>query len=150
MMTPEQKIYHKAWRDSHKEKKASYNAAYYASHKEAVLGRTTRYCASHKEASLANGLSYRSSLKLSAMNAYGGAKCACCGETLVEGLTIDHVNGDGAKHRQENGMISSSSIYLWLKKNGYPRGFQVLCGTCNLAKGTSDHCPHEDLRIAWG
>jgi hypothetical protein len=22
----------------------------------------------------------------------------------------------------------------------------VLCGTCNWAKGTGDHCPHQDVR----
>ena len=28
-------------------------------------------------------------------------KCQCCGENHYEFLTIDHINGDGAKHRRE-------------------------------------------------
>jgi hypothetical protein len=28
-----------------------------------------------------------------------------------------------------------------LKRHGYPPAFQLLCGSCNLAKGTNDKCP---------
>jgi hypothetical protein len=83
--------------------------------------------------------------KMAALNAYGGAKCACCGETLFEGLTIDHLDGGGAKHRRQiHG--GGTGLYQWLKHKGYPPGFQVLCGTCNMAKGQRDHCPHQDRR----
>ncbi len=32
-----------------------------------------------------------------------GKKCACCGESIYEFLTIDHINNDGAKHKRERG-----------------------------------------------
>jgi hypothetical protein len=79
---------------------------------------------------------------MEAFDAYGGAKCACCGETLFEGLTIDHINGDGKAHRKVAG--AGTGLYRWLKLHDFPPGFQVLCATCNLAKGTGDHCPHKD------
>lgn len=86
--------------------------------------------------------------KLAALNAYGGAKCVCCGETLLEGLTLDHVNGHGREQRKKHG--SGYVMYLWLQKNHWPPGFRVLCATCNMAKRTNDYCPHEDAFIAWG
>jgi hypothetical protein len=86
-------------------------------------------------------------LKAEVYKAYGGAKCACCGETLFEGLTMDHIKGDGAIHRRLLGMPKGGyHLYRWLKAHGYPEGFQVLCGTYNIAKRTSDHCPHRDAR----
>lgn len=72
--------------------------------------------------------------------AYGG-RCACCGESTFEFLSIDHVNNDGAQHRRQVGQ--SSAVYRWLKKNGYPEGFQVLCFNCNMAKQFFGQCPHQ-------
>jgi hypothetical protein len=97
----------------------------------------------HAEKSRVWRLRYLTALKLATLNAYGGPRCICCGETLVRGLTIDHINGDGGTHRKEHG--TGTGLYHWLKKNNYPPGFQVLCWTCNVAKGMADHCPHQDL-----
>ena len=76
------------------------------------------------------------------IDAYGG-KCACCGETRKEFLTIDHVNGDGNKHKKELG-VTGSGFYRWLKQNNYPKGFQVLCFNCNCGKGSYSVCPHNN------
>src|SRR5262245_47553294 len=35
--------------------------------------------------------------------AHYGTECACCGETHIEFLGIDHINGGGHKHRKEIG-----------------------------------------------
>lgn len=92
--------------------------------------------------------------KLDAFNAYGGPVCVCCGETTLEFLSMDHINNDGASHRKHiaasntyrrnkgdwNG--SGVDIYAWLRRNGYPEGFQVLCMNCNFAKGKYGECPH--------
>jgi hypothetical protein len=73
--------------------------------------------------------------------AHYGGKCACCGETERLFLSIDHINNDGAKHRRE---VPASSLYRWLKKNGYPEGFQVLCMNCNCGKARNGGvCPHQ-------
>jgi hypothetical protein len=88
--------------------------------------------------------------KLAVFNAYGGPKCACCGETIFKFLTIDHINNDGAEHRRslKNDKSKSSSgqrIYCWLKKNNFPPGFQVLCFNCNCGKSLNNGiCPHKD------
>lgn len=84
-------------------------------------------------------LEHYCSLKRNAFNAYGGPICRCCGETIFEFLTIDHIDGGGSKHRQ----IIGNAIYRWLKHNNYPPGFQVLCFNCNASKGGAGECPHK-------
>ena len=67
--------------------------------------------------------------------------CTCCGETQIKFLEIDHINGGGNEHRKT---MEGTNIYLWLKKNNYPEGFQVLCSNCNMAKGRYGICPHKE------
>lgn len=73
---------------------------------------------------------------------YGGC-CACCGETDVRFLSLDHKNGDGAEHRKQLARASGSRIWYWARNNGYPPIFQVLCYNCNFAKGRKHQCPHQ-------
>lgn len=76
----------------------------------------------------------------------GTPKCQCCGETTIQFLAIDHINGGGNRHRREVVGGSGAYVYSWLKKNNYPDGFQVLCNNCNQAKSNYGKCPHEKLR----
>lgn len=64
----------------------------------------------------------------------GEIKCQKCGFSDVRALTIDHINGDGAEHRQ----TVKGSLYCWLHKRGYPLGFQVLCMNCQFIKRTEN------------
>jgi hypothetical protein len=81
--------------------------------------------------------------KIKALNAYGG-KCKCCGENEPKFLAIDHENGGGNEHRKT---IGNQTIYLWLKKNNYPKGFRVLCHNCNMAIAFWKICPHKQNGI---
>lgn len=89
-------------------------------------------------------------LKLATFDAYGGCICKCCEETEPMFLTIDHINEDGAAHRQSLGgkHMAGKHFYNWLKKNNYPPGFQVLCFNCNFAKGHFGICPHEQNKLS--
>jgi hypothetical protein len=85
--------------------------------------------------------------------------CRCCGESELDFLQIDHTKGDGAAHRREIGMaqgnegqvakqnqkvnIGGNGLPYWLKKNGWPEGFQVLCANCNYSKRIGRYCVHE-------
>ncbi len=72
--------------------------------------------------------------------AYGG-KCACprCPETNPAFLTLEHVNGDGGKHRREVG----SHSYADLRRRGYPQdGYTLLCWNCNAGSRFVEVCPH--------
>ena len=84
----------------------------------------------------------RQNLKVATMNQYGN-KCICCGIDNIDLLAIDHVNGNGCKHRKELEIRGGGSeMYKWLRDNNYPDGYQILCHSCNFAKGTKLHCPH--------
>jgi hypothetical protein len=94
----------------------------------------------------------RSNLKLKqqVMDAYGGA-CACCGETELAFLTIDHINGDGAEHRRQIAaekntpwLQGGGNTYRWLRDHGFPEGHQVMCANCNCGKHWNGGvCPHQ-------
>ena len=72
-------------------------------------------------------------------------KCACCGETQREFLTIDHINENGAAHRKEVG--KGKTIYKFIIKNNFPNDLQILCFNCNWGKYVNDGvCPHVNER----
>lgn len=87
-------------------------------------------------------------LRAQVFEAYGGYKCACCGETEPLFLSIDHIDNDGAEMRK-NGVHSrgGTHFYQWLRKSGFPDGFQVLCLNCNLGKHRNGGiCPHQSSK----
>ena len=88
---------------------------------------------------------YTLKLKVEVLGHYAGGppKCACCGDSHVEFLGIDHVDGGGVKHRKKIGVSGGPSFYRWLRKNNYPSGYRVLCQNCNSAFGLFGYCPHE-------
>lgn len=86
-------------------------------------------------------------LRDQALTAYG-RKCACCSETEVKFLAIDHKGGGGNAHRKEIGnsaTTSSATILRWLEANKYPQDgrFQLLCHNCNFAVHVYGVCPHQ-------
>jgi hypothetical protein len=59
-------------------------------------------------------------------------------------LTIDHLSGGGNKHRTEIGLHGGVEFYRWLKRNDYPKEFQVLCWNCNIGRAQNGGiCPHK-------
>lgn len=83
-------------------------------------------------------------IKEKVFTAYGGWKCACCGETERSFLTIDHMKNNGSKLRKEGVHGHSKNFYAWLVRNNYPEHFQVLCMNCQFGKRMNDGiCPHQ-------
>ncbi len=72
--------------------------------------------------------------------AYGSA-CVCCGETEPEFLNLDHINGGGTKERAKHN--NGRNLWLHLRRNGFPSGYQLLCANCNQARKYGKTCPHE-------
>ena len=66
--------------------------------------------------------------------AHYGNVCAWCGEADSSKLQIDHLHDDGARHRAEN-PTARKVLGTFLRREGHPEGFQVLCADCNRAKG---------------
>lgn len=87
-----------------------------------------------------NSLAIRAAkMRLNCLEVYGG-ECKCCGEQETVFLTFDHVNGDGAKHRETT--RSGYSFYKWMKDNDYPNSIRILCYNCNWATYRGE-CPHQ-------
>lgn len=85
---------------------------------------------------------YDLSVKTAVIEAYGG-ECVCCHENILEFLTIDHINNDGAEERRQNGKKTGGKLYRWLIANNFPKDkYQILCYNCNCAKGFFGYCPH--------
>ena len=75
---------------------------------------------------------------------YGDA-CSCCGERTPEFLSIDHVNGDGARRRRSGEDLGGETFYKRLIKEGFPGSYRLLCMNCNFAMGKYGYCPHEAI-----
>lgn len=119
---------YKRYRESHKAQYAAHEANFRARNVESLKEYRRRV---NRE------------LKIGALNAYSSV-CKCCGEDEVAFLTIDHIDGNGKKHREQIGRKGGADFYRWLKQHSFPVGFQVLCFNCNVAKHTCGICPHQD------
>ncbi len=82
------------------------------------------------------GCEYKRRIKKEVFSYYsnGIPSCKRCGETDIIVLTMDHVNNDGGEHRKSLNLKMGYESYAWLRKNGFPDGFQVLCFNCNVSK----------------
>lgn len=71
---------------------------------------------------------------------YGNA-CSCCGESEIEFLTIDHINGQKGvpvtkKERGIGSYRKACSEYL-------PSVYRTFCMNCNFATRHGQICPHQ-------
>lgn len=80
--------------------------------------------------------------RINALTMYGG-KCACCSEWRYEFLSIDHIEGGGAKHRASLNPADRRDFPRYLRKLGYPQGYRVLCHNCNQSFGLYGYCAHD-------
>ena len=63
-----------------------------------------------------------------------GNKCECCNFTNIWALQIDHIAGDGYKHRKVlKGMAYYADILKSIKKN--ENKYRILCANCNFIEG---------------
>jgi hypothetical protein len=81
------------------------------------------------------------SLRLEVLSQYGNL-CACCGEDNPYFLQIDHLLTCGNQHRKLLSSMGINSMYRFLKKEGFPEGYRVLCANCNMSYGMYGYCPH--------
>lgn len=144
----------KAYDDTNREKRLERDRNYYKNNREARLKANSAYCKAHKErrnAKARERLSkkrdeinaynrdWRRNLRLEVIAAYGG-ECTCCGEKEEAFLEAHHMDGGGNAHRRQLG--GGAKMYGWLKRNGWPKNFGLLCSNCNGAEYSRGICPH--------
>lgn len=99
-----------------------YHQRWYAENKDRLLKQSRKLYADYRNDFL---------------DMYGRA-CACCGETHIEFLTIEHLQGQrGTKRRVGN------KAYRDATKEYRPDLYETLCMNCNHAKGRYGYCPHQ-------
>jgi hypothetical protein len=53
-------------------------------------------------------------------------------------LTVDHIEG-----RNEDDDYKSTRMYAYLVKQGFPKGYTILCFNCNCGRSRNGGtCPH--------
>ena len=83
--------------------------------------------------------------------------CNCCGENShVDFLDIDHIAGKNQMDSEPrliklgySSKLKGKGLINWIIGNNYPKGFQILCHNCNVAKGligNGNICTHETIR----
>ena len=78
--------------------------------------------------------------------------CSCCGlNSHIDFLDIDHITGKKEMESEPelvnlgySSKLDGTVLNLWIIKNNFPKGFQILCKNCNQAKGmnkNNNECP---------
>ena len=118
------------WRREHPDDVRASKRRYYASHSQKCRDAHAAWRAGNKDRIAKWSRRYSLELKLDALSHYGkNGKLQCCWPDCdiidVDMLSLDHINDDGARTRKTQG--TGEKLYLFVRKNGYPDGFQTLC-----------------------
>jgi len=77
----------------------------------------------------------RDKIKEEVLSHYGNGQLACvkCNFRDIRALSLDHIRGDGNEEKRRLHKVGID-LYIYLKKNGYPEGYQTLCMNCQFIK----------------
>lgn len=133
-----------------KEIRAIAHKHYWGNHESTLLKLKKRYMGrreKHMESTVRCAKAFRRQVKISL-----GGRCACCGESELEFLQLDHVNEDGYKDRLRYGGGVSHRSYrdaMRLIKASLPVvRYQLLCANCNLSKHYGKGvCVHRRVKL---
>lgn len=142
------RIYDKEYRGRNLEHRKKLGKVYYQENQEDIKKRAGTYYLKHKKELSKRAKERSQELKIKVLSHYSGnpPTCVCCGESFVEFLSIDHMDGGGRAHCERLKMHGGFRFYRWLEKNDFPAGYRVLCMNCNFALGRFGYCPHERIR----
>lgn len=137
-----QRQYQREWYENNPDYNKLYNRNWRKVNPESGRKSGKKYRLSHKELLKKINDEYRMKLKSDVIRIYSSNKneCFCCHEKDIRFLVIDHVNG--RKSEGHDKKMTGYKLYLWLKKNNYPKGYQVLCQNCNFSKFIHGECIH--------
>ena len=123
---------------------------YASQHRESANQKGSDWYRHHKE----EVLQKYQGLKREVLTHYGDGNCICvrCGYDDMRALSIDHINGGGTHQRTLTRRHGGNQLYSWLKRNGYPDGYQTLCLNCQFVKRVenNEHRYSERIRSQKG
>lgn len=125
--------------------RSKYGKDYHSRNRERLNEQSKHWYYANKEWASEYAREYREGVRLEVLLHYSGGKmaCQCCGESITRFLTIDHRDGGGLQHRRQI-KRHGSLLYLWLKQQGYPGGYDILCFNCNCGRQMNGGvCPHK-------
>ena len=77
--------------------------------------------------------------------------CNCCRESHIEFLSVDHIAGKKQMDSEPelvklgySSKLQGMSLIKFIIDTNFPKGFQILCTNCNVAKGmpkNNNECP---------
>lgn len=81
---------------------------------------------------------YRLRIKYAVFSHYSGGepKCAVCDFNDLRALSIDHIGGGGRQQMKDLGLKGGTGFYKWIRNQGYPENFRVLCLNHNCTQLT--------------
>jgi len=131
----------KDWRKAHPEKIKEFKHTETMKNLPKSLARIIEWKRTNPELARQKDQDYRRRIKQEFVDAYGG-KCSCCGETIFEFLTCEHLNNSGKPDRQTGHL--GIKMYLKAKREGYPKDkYTCFCMKCNFAGRFGKKCPHQ-------
>lgn len=128
--------YAKQYRERNIDKIKKYKKEYYRDNKDYFKKYQWEYQEKNRDKINRLRREYRAKMKIKVLTYYGNGNCSCivCGEDRILCLSIDHINGNGCKHRRKLHKGGGVDFYHWLNRNDYPRGYQTLCMNCQFIK----------------
>lgn len=125
-------------RATHRDASRAASRRWYRENKAKALKQSRASYEKNKERRLARQTELGQQLKLETLTHYGkGGLLQCCWdgcqETDIDCLTLDHIENNGYQDRGK-GIRGSKTLYRKLNKEGFPEGFQTLCGSHQLKK----------------
>ena len=129
---------------ANREKILDYHRQHHEANKEQRNQYARQYHNAHQEERNAVRSSRTQEYRMVVLQHYAGPNpiCACCGETALEFLTLDHPNGGGGQERKTVSR-RGQEYYRWLIRHDFPVELRVLCYNCNFSRGQRGYCPHE-------
>ena len=119
---------------------------YYLANRQAILARLKANYHKNPQPRIDRAASDYEQLRREFVEAYGG-RCACCGESEMAFLCLDHIGGGGAKDRATTGG-KNVGVVRRLRREGWPKvGYRILCANCNTATSRGRTCPHDKAKL---
>jgi len=133
--------YLKKWTEKNRDKIRGYWQKYYYSHQEEITTRKRKQRIKNEQSYQIRARRYHRT-KIAVLKKYsnGRPKCACCGESKYEFLSIDHIVPQKGYYKEAGGENLYSKL---LKIPTQKKHYQILCYNCNMGKRLNRDCPHK-------